>query len=222
MQEGARNRLAGKDLTSAVNKRGADAVNSDEEPNAVLDEAQQQKFIEQMELIATQYVQNWRTMFAWLSLLVLYIHVFALLGLVPFTRNIIASWTPRSVTVQFLISPVNLLSAFFSSGALPLLLELITIACIAFIYSRSMQRVPSPDALHRFKRINRLIGLALAVLWPFMASKYIENWTWSKYIVIPLSACLLSLAADTFVSGQELTVKGLEKLVAFKYSHKKV
>jgi hypothetical protein len=77
-------------------------------------------------------------------------------------------------------------------------------------------------SLSRFRTLNRFAVLVVAGGWPFLASRYTDNWAWSKYVIIPVSCCLLSFAADTFISGRELTSKGLEKLAAFKYSHRKV
>lgn len=201
-----------KDLKAAVKRDGINAVNSDEEISGILDEAQQEKFIQSMQAIASDYMHSWKRLFSWLSILIIYINVLALLGMVPHTRQIISLWVPRSVTLQFLISPVWLGSGWFGR-TLPLVGQIISTLMIFHVISMCI-RGPTTGS----SRFIRTTGVVSAIAW--MAISY--RLLWGKHSVIMLSLPLLCLAADTYVGARDLACRGIEKLSSLKYSHKKV
>jgi hypothetical protein len=204
-------------IKAAVKKHGIEAVNSDEELNGILDEAQQERFIRAMHAMASDYIHTWRQMFSWLSILVCYINILAFCGSFPFLRSFFTSWVPKSVTVGALVSPIWLLSGFFGS-TIPLIIHassLLTIFHIMTIVARHQ----TPGLSRRI----RGIGLTSLVVWGIISNVYIEkNWYWGKHIVVCLSLPLMCIAADTFVSARDLAIQGIDKLSALKYSHKKV
>ena len=202
-----------KDLKAAVKKHGLEAVNSDEELNSVLDETQQERFIQQMQEIANSYMQSWKRMFSWLSLLIMYINILALLGMVPTTRSLVSTWTPRSVTVQFLISPVFLGSGFFGTFV-PCAVHAST-CILTFLVVIVALRGGS-------LKLVRLVGLVAFVTWIATSYMYLEHWMWGKHTVLVISLPLLCVAADTYLGARELATQGVAKLAALKYSHKKV
>lgn len=201
-----------KDIKEAVKREGIAAVNSDEEINGILDEFQQERFIKQMRDIADSYMHSWRRMFFWLSILILYINVLALVGMVPFIRNTLSQWIPRSVTIQFLVSPIWLGSSF-SGSFIAFILQTLSILVIFIVLSRRIEFV---------SRRLKLIGLIALSCWLAISFTYLDNWWWGRQIVLVVSLPLFCVAADTYAGARELAVQGVEKLASLKYSHKKV
>lgn len=205
-----------KDIKQAVKSKGVEAVNSDEELNGILDQAQQEKFIQSMHAIAEDYMRSWGKLFSWLSVLIIYINVLALLGMIPVTRQFFTFWVPRSVTVQFLLSPVWLGSAWFGHY-LPLCLQLVSTSLVFHLFFRSLR-----GPLGGLPRLIRFTGLVSFLLWTVTSYCTLETWIWGKHTVIVVSLPLLCIAADTYVGAKDLAFKGIEKLNSLKYSHKKV
>lgn len=201
-----------KELKEAVKREGIAAVNSDEEINGILDEVQQERFIKQMKDIADSYMHSWRRMFTWLSILILYINVLALVGMIPVMRNVFSDFVPRSVTVQFLISPLWLGSSF-SSALFPVILQTLSILFNLFVLSRPIEVVA--------RRLKLITIIALSA-WLGMSYIYLDNWLWGRHIVLVVSLPLFCVAAHTYADARELAVQGVEKLTSLKYSHKKV
>jgi hypothetical protein len=202
-------------------KRGIEPVNSDEEHNMVLDETQQEKFISEMNLIATQYIATWRKMFAWTSLLILYVNAFSLLGLVPLSRHALAILTPKSVTLNLFLSPIYAGSFFFTSPLAPIFVQLASLFSLMWSVKQCMRKSASSYA--SFSRLNRLLGLGAFSAWTFLAYLYnIPNPFWGRHLVLSLSVPLQALAAETYRSACETAREGVDKLEKFKYSHKKV
>jgi hypothetical protein len=201
-----------KDIKEAVKREGIAAVNSDEEINGILDENQQERFIIQMRDIADSYMHSWKRMFFWLSILILYINFLALVGMVPSIRNTLSQWTPRSVTIQFLVSPVWL-GSLFSGSLIAVILQMLSILVIFFVVSRPIELVA---------RRLKLIGIIALLGWLAISYTYVDNWWWGRQIVLVVSLPLFCVAADTYAGARELAVQGVEKLASLKYTHKKV
>ena len=219
MPAGIRQRLQGTDLKQAVEKEGVDAINSDEEANGVLDELQQEQFIQQMELLVTEYIGRWRAMFAWLSLLVVYIEILNLVGLMPVFRPLTASFEFRSVILNFAISPLFLSQTFFHIWPLALGVSLMDICAILWVVSACMRR-RQMMGLPRFSQICRTLGLGSLLM--HLLLTYAGNAPlFGRHFVLTVTCPLLCLTAETLVGSGEAAVEGLDKLSKFKYSHKK-
>lgn len=213
-------RHTGKDLTDGVRKSGVDEVNSDEEQNKILDEVQQEKFIEQMTIVATEYVASWKRMLAYTTVVVLYIYSLALVGLLPVTRNIISKFTPNSITVQFLLAPVYVGSCFFNTWLLPALLNIFSLLCVLWTASQCMSPTLIIQSLRKSIRISAGVSL---VTWSWLAhSAGVSSVIWGRHLVLAVAHPLFCFAADTFVSSRELAIEGISKLSQFTYSHRKV
>ena len=216
----SRKRVTGDALTQAVMKRGLEPVNSDEEHNMVLDETQQEKFISEMNLIATQYIATWRKMFAWTSLLILYVHALSLLGLVPLTRGFLTHLTPQSVTFQLLLSPAFAGSAFFSSPLFPIMLEVLSLSAMMWTIRECLKRPTM--SYPAFSSVNKLVGFLAFLFWALLSYVQASNSVWGRHLVLTLSIPLHCLAAETFRGAREMAKEGVDKLDKLKYSHKKV
>ena len=190
-------------------------VNSDEEVNGILDEVQQEKFISAMNQMASDYMQSWKRLFSWLSLVVIYINILALVGFIPLTRSFVAGYTPRSFTVQSLLSPVWVGAEFFGHPW-PFCLQFFSVILIFIVAQRSLSSTRGGQTLVR------LLGILALGVWLFASFKYTENWIWGRHTVLVVSLPLLCLAADTYLGARDLAVQGIEKLTTLKYSHRKV
>lgn len=216
----SRRRITGKELTEAVKTKGIEPINSDEEQNMVLDETQQEKFISEIQIIASQYISTWRKLFAWISLLILYVHSLSLLGLVPFTRSLVSLASPRSVTLQFLLSPTFAGASFFGDPLVPIFVQLGSIFIVMLTVRECMQRASL--SYPSFTRVNRILGFTAFCAWTILAYMHAQNPIWGRHLVLSVSCPLLSLAAETFRGAQELAKEGVDKLQTLKYVHKKV
>ena len=214
-----RQRITGAELKVAVEQKGVDVVNSDEEQNGVLDEAQQEQFITQMTMISHEYIQRWKGMFSWLAVFVLYMNSMSLVGIFPLTRHIITAWTPQSVTVQFFLSPAWLAAGFYGHIWSVLFLQVATLFAVLWISANASAAEPPAQ----FKRINRVIALVSFALWSLLSALTDQPHVfWGRHTVLIVSVPLLSFAAETYLGSRELALGGLDKLNKFKYTHRKV
>jgi hypothetical protein len=203
---------ARKNLKEAVKRDGIDAVNSDEEQRGILDEVQQDKFINAMNDMASDYIRSWKRMFAWLCIIIIYINILALTGFLSPARSVFSAWVPRSFTVQSLLSPIWAGEGFFKH-AWPFYLQLLSLVAILHIARASFSGSPTPL---------RVMGVLSLVAWLGTSYLYIDNWLWGRHTVLVASLPLLCIGAETFVSARDLAVQGIGKLSALRYSHKKV
>ena len=217
----SRKRIVGQALTEAVRANGLEPVNSDEEQNMVLDEAQQEKFVSEMNLVVSQYVATWRKMFAWTSLLILYVNAFSLLGLVPLTRQFLAFLTPKSVTLNLFMSPSYAGSFFFANPLEPIFVQIASLFSLMWTVKQCLRR--NASAYASFSRVNMLLACIAFSAWTFLAYSYnAPNPFWGRHLVLSLSVPLQAIAAETYEAACETAREGVDKLEKFKYSHKKV
>lgn len=222
-----RRRVKTPELKKEIKARGLDAVNSDEEGNPYLDENQQEVFVTQMTFLVEEYISRWRSLFAWISVLVIYVHGACIVGLCPWTRPF-ASLVSSSASwlAQLFFSPFSLGSAFYHLGWVPFAIASMSIACDANIIRTCMQSslATNPQSLLRHYRTQFIILSILTIsAWVVLAhAANLPRLLWGKHTVLMIVTPLLGLAGDTFVSSKILAVAGLEKLNHFKYNYKKL
>ena len=187
-----RKRLQGTALTSAVQKTGVDAINSDEEVNGVLDETQQEAFITQMNLLVGQYISRWKSFFSWTSLLIIYIRILDLIGIMIGNINI----EFKSLFLNLAISPL-----FLSSSFSFVFISIFDLFAIYFIITNRMI-------------YSRMYAFASLCIHLYLGGT-------GRHLVVAITVPLLCVASETFSSAQSDAKEGLNKLVKFKYPHKK-
>ena len=213
-------------MKQEIKQRGIDAVNSDEEGNAYLDETQQELFVSQMTNLVEEYIARWRSMFAWVALLAIYIHGGCLVGLCPWTRQIATYLSAgESIIVRFIFAPFSLGSGFYSLGWISCVVGLTSLACDIFITRLCMKsslEANRESFLRRFRAIYAVLSALVFGGWIVSATAAKLQPLWGKHTVLMVITPLLGIAGDTFVSSKILAIAGLEKLNQFKYSYKKI
>jgi hypothetical protein len=218
-----RKNVRSPELRHAIKKRGVDAVKSDEE-SEYLDEAQQELFVKQMTVIVDEYIAKWKSMFAWLSLVVLYVHAGCLIGIFPLTRWITSIGpiaTSQSIIFQTFCAPLTLGTAFYPLGYFAVMMCLLTITGDIWIIKICMGGKKGLD-VQKFRIGYWAVSLVITVGWMFMATVVGISPLWGKHTVIIIATPLLGYAGETYISSRSVAMAGLEKLDLFKYSHKKL
>jgi len=215
------------ELKKEIQSRGVDAVNSDEEGNPYLDEAQQEMFVTQMTSLVEEYIARWRSMFAWVAILALYIHGGCLIGLCPWTREFALYMSSiESVIMRFFFAPFSLGSGLYQlSGWAPVLIGTTSIVCDITIFRICMTTSLESNRdsfLRKFRAIYTVLSALVFGGWMVVAMAARLQPLWGKHTVLMVITPLLGFAGDTFVSSKILAIAGLEKLNQFKYSYKKI
>jgi len=230
MKQNRRKNILSPELRNDIKRRGVDAVNSDEEKE-FLDEAQQERFVSQMTIIVDEYIARWRSLFAWLSVIVLYVHLGCLIGLLPLTRWI-TTYGPlgsgsTSIIVKIFTAPLTLGTSFYSLGYMSALFGLFTLTCDGWIVKSCLSlgagnNRRSIDTFH-YRKVYWTMSFVITIGWLLLAaSTTMTSLLWGKHTVIIVSTPLLGYAGEIFLSSRSLAVAGLEKLDSYKYSYKKL
>ena len=221
-----RKRVKTPELRKEIVNRGVDAVNSDEEGNEYLDEAQQELFVTQMTTIVDEYISRWRSMFAWVSVLVMYVHGGCLLGLIPWTRPFASIMSSsESFLGRLIFAPFSIGSTFYRFGwtsAAIGILSLISDYIIIRACMRSSLETNREQYLRKFRMTYLTLSTIVFTGWLILALAANIQPLWGKHAVVMIITFLLGFAGDTFVSSKILAIAGLEKLNQFKYSYKKL
>lgn len=204
------------ELRANIESRGVDAVNSDEDQDGMLDEQQQEEFIKQMTTLVNDYVRRWRSLFAWLSLMITVIHAMAFIGIFPLTATLVTLWEPRSIILQLLMTPFGLCVGFGPTHLLASALAAGTVAADWGIF------VTCTRERHPHLRVIRGVALLVCVVW--IALAYMTpnmHPVWGRHTVVLIATPLLAVAGEMFISSRTLATAGLNKLAQFKYSYRK-
>lgn len=222
-----RRRVKTPELRKEIQSRGINAVNSDEEGNPYLDENQQEIFVNQMTSLVGEYIARWRSLFAWIAVLVIYVRGGCIIGLCLWTRQY-ASLLSSSASAlgQIFFAPFSLGSGFYSLGWIPFVIASLNLAVDAHIIRTCMQsshEATRESFLRRFRIRYVLLSILVISTWMLLANATNASRSyWGKHIVLMVITPLLGFAGDTFVSSKFLAIAGLEKLNQFKYSYKKL